>query len=557
MHVFSDLQAYICTFNDCHERLKTFSTRTLWSRHELEAHFSEKSFRCHDCHESSVTFTDQESFLDHLNRIHGREALTHVHALGMAQAAAQSVPRSFTDQKCPLCAQTDWKSRREYFTHLGKHLEQISLAALPQEEDESEDDSDQGDEGNFTFKCICGFDDDDGNTILDDRCDTWQHIACYYGNHSQIPEEHLCVDCSPRNLDTAGASRLQKEIRGKAPVNPGTPLFQDAASANYMWPSSSPSLQALLQDESLTFLGNRKISRVKGETEDTRLLDESKRQQVNGQNLLNDEQQQFEKGQHNQTRHASQTYPPPTNLPSYERPFSPLQELRPMRREQQSPSTHHLLDDAPKDRSPSTKKHKCPHCSTEFTRHHNLKSHLLTHSQEMPYVCSTCRSRFRRLHDLKRHTKLHTGEPPHICSQCGRKFARGDALARHQKGPRGCPGTRSSPPVDENSPQRDWSSGPESFVKLTHKHVDEAGRFNFGNAGSPADNEFALPGLATSTFDDFLNNNTFYDGGDEGFHDDSLKDGKIMPSYLQPANSSTSGGPSTASDDKWIAKANP
>ncbi|RMY88805.1 hypothetical protein D0862_10348 [Hortaea werneckii] len=44
----------------------------------------------------------------------------------------------------------------------------------------------------------------------------------------------------------------------------------------------------------------------------------------------------------------------------------------------------------------------------DFTRHHNLKSHLLTHSQEKP------------------------------------KFARGDALARHNKGPGGCAGRRSS-----------------------------------------------------------------------------------------------------------------
>lgn len=95
-------------------------------------------------------------------------------------------------------------------------------------------------------------------------------------------------------------------------------------------------------------------------------------------------------------------------------------------------------------KSPSSKKHRCPYCATEFTRHHNLKSHLLTHSQEKPYVCSTCQSRFRRLHDLKRHTKLHTGERPHICPKCGRKFARGDALARHNKGPGGCAGRRAS-----------------------------------------------------------------------------------------------------------------
>ncbi|RKF62304.1 putative zinc finger protein [Erysiphe neolycopersici] len=95
-------------------------------------------------------------------------------------------------------------------------------------------------------------------------------------------------------------------------------------------------------------------------------------------------------------------------------------------------------------RSTPAKKFKCPYCETEFTRQHNLKSHLLTHSQEKPFTCHTCNMRFRRLHDLKRHTKLHTGERPHICLKCNRKFARGDALVRHTKGSGGCAGRRSS-----------------------------------------------------------------------------------------------------------------
>jgi len=111
------------------------------------------------------------------------------------------------------------------------------------------------------------------------------------------------------------------------------------------------------------------------------------------------------------------------------------------------------------------KKHKCPYCETEFTRYHNLKSHLLTHSQDKPYSCQTCLMRFRRLHDLKRHKKLHTGERPHICPTCDRKFARAEALERHSK-PNGCSGRRLSTGNfggDDDFERLDmWEGGAES-----------------------------------------------------------------------------------------------
>ncbi|KAJ2899721.1 uncharacterized protein MKZ38_002914 [Zalerion maritima] len=140
---------------------------------------------------------------------------------------------------------------------------------------------------------------------------------------------------------------------------------------------------------------------------------------------------------------SSMSYPPILTTASTSLPATPNIPQR--------TSSHPMpgsQDATPRSPSSSNKKHKCPFCETEFTRHHNLKSHLLTHSQEKPYECSTCQMRFRRLHDLKRHSKLHTGEKPHICPKCDRKFARGDALARHSKGAGGCAGRRHSLPFD-------------------------------------------------------------------------------------------------------------
>lgn len=72
----------------------------------------------------------------------------------------------------------------------------------------------------YTIKCICGFADDDGNTIYCETCDTWQHIECFYPNNIEeaYAEDfaHSCAECNPRTtLDRQRAHNRQILRRDK------------------------------------------------------------------------------------------------------------------------------------------------------------------------------------------------------------------------------------------------------------------------------------------------------------------------------------------------------
>jgi uncharacterized protein len=67
-------------------------------------------------------------------------------------------------------------------------------------------------EEEYTIKCICGYADDDGNTVYCEKCDTWQHIECYYPS-KKVPEEHFCADCLPRDVDAKRAAERQRRHR--------------------------------------------------------------------------------------------------------------------------------------------------------------------------------------------------------------------------------------------------------------------------------------------------------------------------------------------------------
>ncbi|KAF2748749.1 hypothetical protein M011DRAFT_337117 [Sporormia fimetaria CBS 119925] len=80
-------------------------------------------------------------------------------------------------------------------------------------------DNPAADEESSTIKCICGFSDDDGNTVLCEKCNTWQHILCYYESAHLVPDVHECTDCFPRPVDKKRASENQLQRRAVQNAN--------------------------------------------------------------------------------------------------------------------------------------------------------------------------------------------------------------------------------------------------------------------------------------------------------------------------------------------------
>lgn len=110
--------------------------------HEFQVHRILTQWACPLC---SETFTSQNIFQNHLSS-------RHFHDVDSSQieevmsASKRLIPGDVTSQACPFCLTVPANTQRGFASHVGKHQQEISLAALPNIEDTDEDGSSDDDE---------------------------------------------------------------------------------------------------------------------------------------------------------------------------------------------------------------------------------------------------------------------------------------------------------------------------------------------------------------------------------------------------------------------------
>ncbi|KAH9207935.1 hypothetical protein DL95DRAFT_527644 [Leptodontidium sp. 2 PMI_412] len=132
-HVFRDLKPYVCTFADCDSDL--FSSQHDWFLHEIQKH--RREWACQSC--QRPPFQSSSALRNHLlskhTKIAPKEELPDI----VAQCEEPINRPTATD--CPLC--DDWEksfAKSQYGglsklrKHLGRHMEQLALFALPRVE---------------------------------------------------------------------------------------------------------------------------------------------------------------------------------------------------------------------------------------------------------------------------------------------------------------------------------------------------------------------------------------------------------------------------------------
>ena len=139
-HIFQDLKPYVCTFEECD--LKMFADRNTWLTHELQVHRIE--WCCPFCNHPPLQSLFH--FENHLQNHHAQQF--NKEQLAALGATCQQSVDKISPQACPFCDEWSVKLRdanpnlagetlvvtpAQFQHHVGSHMEQLALFALPKD----------------------------------------------------------------------------------------------------------------------------------------------------------------------------------------------------------------------------------------------------------------------------------------------------------------------------------------------------------------------------------------------------------------------------------------
>lgn len=124
-HVFRDLRPYVCLSEACVAADQDFQRRKDWSLHMSQEHWRQWAcpFGC------ALDPPSPSNLRQHLVDVHK----TVVTAKSIDSIITQSSKPDLQQCHggCPLCNEVEIKSHHQYESHVGHHLEQLALFALP------------------------------------------------------------------------------------------------------------------------------------------------------------------------------------------------------------------------------------------------------------------------------------------------------------------------------------------------------------------------------------------------------------------------------------------
>lgn len=137
-HLFSDLEPYLCTFDNCLRAEKTYGARDEWYRHELDSHRIKNVWICQQC--AREEFDTAQAFEAHLQQRHSNNCDPSQVAM-MVSLCVKHSEAHLKVQACPLCA--DLLKSHEIKDHISSHLEQLAITSVDGDDSSDEDDSDE------------------------------------------------------------------------------------------------------------------------------------------------------------------------------------------------------------------------------------------------------------------------------------------------------------------------------------------------------------------------------------------------------------------------------